>query len=128
MPMGNRIRRAGFHAISAENAARIINVVNGSVPLSRGNPVRVGIFGGFNVNAVRRACRCTQKASDALFQPVFITMQHVNSAVARLKMHWLMRVVLCDRFPEYVPERHAEPLHHRGERREYLAEWISHSP
>lgn len=55
----NRISRAGFDAVTAENTARIIDVVNAGVPFSGGNPAGIGIFRGFDVNAIRRASRGT---------------------------------------------------------------------
>src|SRR5215470_5283268 len=35
----DRIRRAGFHAVAAENAPRIVDVVHRGVALARGNSV-----------------------------------------------------------------------------------------
>jgi len=120
--MRNRIRRTGFYAITAENAARIIDVVNGGIPLARRNPVRIRILRGFNVNAIRRASSGTQKASHALLQAVLVAVQHVNAAVARLKMHWLMRVIFRDRLAEHILEGHEKSLTHCAERREYFAD------
>ncbi len=41
-------------------------------------------------------------------------MQHMNPAIARLKMHWLKRVIFRDRLTEHIPEGHAEALHQRA--------------
>ena len=60
------IGRARLNAVSAENAARIIDVVNFRVPLTGRNPVRVGVLSGLDINAIRRAGRGAQKAADAL--------------------------------------------------------------
>jgi len=122
------IRRACFHAVPAEDAARIVDVVDRSVALAGGNPIRIRIFCSLNVNAIRWACSSTQKTSDALLKSIFVTMQHVNAAVARLEMHRLVWIVLRDRLPEHIPEGHAEPFHHSAERREHFAEWRSHNP
>src|SRR5579885_3122656 len=128
MTVRDRIGRASLHAIAAENAAGVINVVNGSVPFAGGNPVRVRVLGRLNVDAICRARSRAQEASYALFQAVFIAVQDVNSPVSRLKMDRLVRVILRHRFAEHVLEGDAEALHHRRKRREYFADWISHRP
>src|SRR5215475_3493295 len=127
VPVRDRVRWASFHAITAENAARIINVVYRRVPLSCGDAVRVRILGSFNINAIRRAGGSAQETSNALFQAIFIAMQHVNPAIARLEMYRLVWVVLRDRFTEDILEGHAEALDHRRKCREHFADWISHS-
>ena len=122
MAVCDRIRRAGFHAVTAENAARIINVVNAGVALAGGDAVHIRIFRGFNVNAIRRAGRRTEKASYTLLQTTFVAVQHVNPAVARLKMHRLVRVVFRDRLTKHISESHAEALHQRAKRLAHFAE------
>ena len=112
--VGNRIRRASLDAVSAENAARIINVVNAGVAFPRGNSAGIGIFGGFNVDAIRRASRGAEKASNALLEPRFVAVQHVNPAIARLKVHRLEGIILRDRFTKHIPEGHAESLNQCG--------------
>src|SRR5262249_4220317 len=127
MPMRDCIRWARFYTVAAENAARIINVVYRRVPLSCGDAVRFGILGGFNVNAIRwTSCRA-KEAPYALFQTIFVAMQHVNSAVARLAMYGLVRVVLRDRLAQHVLEGHAKAFDHCRERRKHFADWISHN-
>lgn len=64
--VGDRIRRARFHAVSAENAPRVIDIIDAGVALARGNAVVICIFSGFNVNAIRRTCRGTEKTAHAL--------------------------------------------------------------
>ncbi len=110
------IGRAGFHAIAAENAPRIINVVCGSITLASGNPIRVRVFRRLDVNAIGGAGRGAQKTPDALLESVFVAMQYVNSAIARLEMHRFVWVVLRHGFPKNIPEGHAETLHQRLER------------
>jgi hypothetical protein len=112
--VGNRVRGAGFDAIPAENAARIINVVNAGVAFPRGNSAGIGIFGSFNVDAIRRASRGAEKASNALLEPRFVAMQYVNPAIARLKMHRFEGIILRDRFTKHIPEGHAESLNQCG--------------
>ena len=118
--MGNRIGRTRFYAIPAKNAARVIDVVHRSVPLSCGDAVRIGVLRRLNIDAIRRAGRRAKETSHALFEPVFVPVQHVNSAIPRLEMHWFVWIVLRDRFPEHVPERHAEPFEHGVERLDHF--------
>src|SRR5208282_4659777 len=65
--VGNRVRRTRFDTVTAENAARIIDIVNAGVALPRGDSAGIRIFGGFDVDAIRRARRSAEKASNALF-------------------------------------------------------------
>jgi hypothetical protein len=120
--MRNRIRRTRFHAIPAKNTARIIDVVDAGVPLSRRNSAGVRVLGCFDVNAICRTRRSAQKTTDTLFQPVFVAMQHMNPAISRLEVDRLVRVVLRDRLPEHVPEGHAEALGQRCKRLAYFTE------
>src|SRR6266567_2052335 len=62
MPMGNRIRGARFHTIAAENAAVVIDVVNLRVALGATDAVLGGVFGGLDIDTIRRTCRRAQKA------------------------------------------------------------------
>ena len=110
MPMRDRIGRTSFHAIPAKNTARIINIVDAGIPFARGDAIHVGVFRGLDINAVRWACRGAQKAPDALLQPIFIAMQHVNPAITRLKMHLLVRIIFRNRFSEYIAKCDAEAL------------------
>ena len=115
MTVRDRIGRAGLDAIAAENAARIIDIVNACVPLACRNAIRVGILSRLDINAIRRTRGGAQKAADALLQPIFIAMQNVNSAVAWLKMNRFVRVVLGDRLPKHILKGHAEALRQRRE-------------
>jgi len=110
MTVGNRIGRARFHAIPAEDTARIVDVVDAGVPLTRRNAIRINILRGFNINAIRGACGCAKKTSHALLQAAFVTMQHMNPSIAWLEMYRLVGIVLGYRLPKHIPERDAEPL------------------
>src|ERR1700730_1443934 len=115
MAMGNRVGRARFHAIPAENTARVVNVVHAGVTLARGNPVGIGILRGLDVYAICRASGRAEKATHALFQAAFVAMQHMNAAKPRLKMYRLVRIVLRHCFAEHVAESDAETLRQRAE-------------
>ena len=116
MAVRDRVRGTSFDAIATENATRIIDVINSGVALTCGDPVRVRIFGSFDVNAIRRTGGRAQEATHALLKPVLIAMQHMDSAIARLKMNWFVRVILRNRLPENGPEGHTEAFHQRFER------------
>ena len=120
MPMRDCVSGASFHAIPAENASRIVDVVNARITLARRDPVHVRILRRFDVNAVRGARRGAQKAPDALLQAAFIAMQHVNAAIARLKMYLLVGIIFCDGFAEYISKRNAEALRQRAKRFGYF--------
>src|SRR5271165_4469684 len=81
----NRVRRASLHAISAEYAPRIIDVIDLRVTLARRDPLLLGIFSRLDINAVGWARRRAQKTSHALLQTAFVAVQHVNPAIPRLK-------------------------------------------
>lgn len=115
MPVGDSVRWARFYAVPAEDAARIINVVNAGVPFPGGDTGSIGVFSGFNIDAIRRAGRGAKKASNAFFQPGLVAVQHVNPTIAGLKVHGLERVILRDRFTKHIPEGHAESLNQRAE-------------
>jgi len=110
------ISRARFHAITAENAARIIDVVHARIALARGDSVCINVLRGFDVNAIRGASRRAEEATNALFQSAFIPVENVNPAVARLKMHRFIRVVLRDRLAKHISKGHAEAFYQRSKR------------
>ena len=116
MTVGNCIRGACFDTVAAKNTARIVDVVNAGVAFSSGDPAGIGIFSGFNVDAICRAGRRAEKTSNALLEAGFVAVQHMYSAIARLKMHRFERIILSDRFPEHVPESDAKSLHQCAER------------
>jgi hypothetical protein len=114
VPVRNRIRGAGFHAVATENTTRIIDIVNAGVTFSGGNAAGIRIFRGFNVNAICGAGRGTEKASYALLEAGLVAVQHVNPAIARLKMDRFKRIIFRDSLAKHIPEGHAEALHKRA--------------
>ena len=87
--MRDRIGGAGFHAIATENAPGIIDVIHLRVALTSRNAGCFGVLRCLNVNAIRRACRSTQEAPDALLQATLVAVQDMNPSVARLEIHRL---------------------------------------
>lgn len=115
MPVRDRIRWARFDAVTAKNAAGIIDIVNAGIAFAGRDPAGVSIFSRFNVDAIRRAGCSAQKASNALLEPRFVAVQYVDPAISRLKMYRLERIIFRDRFTKHIPESHAESLHQRRE-------------
>src|SRR5271154_4142323 len=121
MAVCDRIRRARFHTISAKNTSRIINVIDTRITLAGGNAVYISVFRSLNIDTIRRASRGTQKASHTFFQPALVAMEHVDAAIARLKMHLFVRIVLRDGLREHIAESHAEALHQGAKRLSHFA-------
>src|SRR3984893_5623581 len=115
MSMRDGIGWACLNAIAAEDATRVVDVVNARVALPRGDTLRVGIFRSLDVDAACRTGRRAQEAAHALFQPVFVSMQNVNPAVPSLEVDRLFRIIFSDGFPQHVAEGHAETLHQGDE-------------
>jgi hypothetical protein len=116
MTVGDGIGWASFHAIAAENAARIIDVVHAGVALARGDAVRVDILGGFDIDAIGRASGRAEKAANALLQAILVAVENVNPAVARLKMYRLVRIVFRDGLAKHGAEGYAEPFYQCAKR------------
>src|SRR3984893_12397334 len=115
MSMRDGIGWACLNAIAAEDATRIVDVVNARVALPRGNALCVGVFRGLDIDApCRTGCRA-QEAAHALFQPVFVSMQNVNPAVPSLEVDRLFGIIFSDCFPQHIAESHAESLHQGDE-------------
>jgi len=113
--MRDGIGRARFDAVPAEYAPRIINVIYACITLTGRDPVGVGVLRRFNIDAICWAGRRAQKAAHTFLKTVFIAVQHVDTPIARLKVHRLIGVVFRDGLPEHVAESQAEALHQRPE-------------
>ena len=107
---------ASVNAVAAEDASRVVDVVDARVAFTGGDAVDLSIFGGLDVNTIRGTRRRAEKASYALLQATFVAMQHMNAAIARLEMYRLIRVVLRHGFPQHIAERDAKALYQRDKR------------
>src|SRR3990167_5239193 len=67
--VGDGVGGAGLHAVAAENAAVVVNVIDGGVAFSGADAPLGGVVGGFDVDAVRRAGRRAEEAPHAFLQP-----------------------------------------------------------
>ena len=88
------VRGAGLNAITAEDAAVIVDVIDLGVPLSAADALFFSIVRRFNINAVGRARRRAQKTGYALFKAVFVALQLVQSAETFLKNRALIGQLL----------------------------------
>jgi hypothetical protein len=82
MPVRDRVSRASFHAIPAEDTSIVIYVVDPGVTLGAADPVLGGVIGGFNVDAVGWARRGAKEAGHTLLQPILVALKHVGAAKA----------------------------------------------
>ena len=111
----DRVGRARFHAVTAKNASRIVDVVNRSIAFAGRDAIGVGIFRGFDVYAIRRTRRRAEKTPDTFFQSILVTMQDVDSAVARLEIYRLFRITFRHTLTKHCAECHAETIEHGPE-------------
>src|SRR5579872_6734441 len=88
--MGDGIGRAGFDAISAEDAAVVVDVVDLGIALGATDTVLLGVLCGLDVNAVGRARRRTQEAGYALLHAALVALQNVQPAETLLKYRTLI--------------------------------------
>jgi len=85
MTVRDSVGGAGFYTVTAENTAVVVDVVDLGVALGGGNPLLFGIFGCLNEDAVGGAGGGAQKAGHALFQAVFVALQHMLAAKTLLE-------------------------------------------
>ncbi len=115
MAVRDRIRRTRLYAIATKNTPRIINVVNFCITLACRDAVGIRIFRSFDVNAVCRTRRRTQKASNAFFKAIFVSLQNVDSAITRLNARRDVRIGFRRGLTKHGAQRHAEALVERDE-------------
>ena len=116
MSVGNGIGWASLNAVAAENAARIVDVVDARVTFTCGNSPRIGVFRRLDVYATSRAGRRAQEAANTLFQSVFIAVENVDTAVSWLEMDRFFGVIFGDGFPQHIAEGHAKAFYKRDKR------------
>src|SRR5439155_8099377 len=114
----DRVERAGELAVAAEDAAAHVDLVDARVALTGGDAVRRRVLLGHDADAVGRAGRRAERAADALLEPVFVPVQPVPPAEARIDRPLVLRVLLCDRLLEDLfegdpeaPEAVGDPGH-----------------
>ena len=108
MPVGDGVGGAGLHAVAAEDAAIVVDVIHGSISLAGADTLFSGVVGRLDVDTVGRAGRRAQEATYTFLQPLFVALQDVQTPIALLKMGWLVGVVFGDRGTEQVLKGYLE--------------------
>lgn len=116
MAVGNGIGGASLDAITTENATRIIDIIDAREPFSRRNALRLRILGRLNVNTICGTGCGAEKTTHAFFEAVFITLQNVNTAVARLDTRWDFGECLRRSLAEHCPQGDPKALIERKKR------------
>ena len=111
MAVSDGVGRAGFDAIAAKNAARVVDIVDAREALPGRYAICGGVFGGLDVNAIRGTSSGTEKTADTFFEAVLIAMQNVNAAITRLKLNRSVGINLGRGFAKHCLQRDAEALH-----------------
>src|SRR5882724_12878561 len=110
------IRWASFHAITAENAARIIDVIYARAALACRDAVRVHILRSLDIDAIGGASGRAEKTANALLQAIFVAVQNVNPTVARLKVYRFVGIIFRDRLTKHSAEGHTKTFHECAKR------------
>src|SRR5258708_10946799 len=84
VPVGDGVCGTSFHAVAAENAAVVVNVINLGVTLGSTYAVFVGVLLCLDIDSIRRTSCGTHEASDTLLQAVFVALQNMHSPEALL--------------------------------------------
>lgn len=113
--VSNRVGGARFDAVAAKNTARIINIVDSCVPLAGRDALGFDIFRGLDIDAIRRARGGAEKAGYALLQSVFVALEDVDAAIARLNAGRDVGKALGGSLPKHGPQGDAEAFEERHE-------------
>jgi hypothetical protein len=120
MPMSNCIRRAGLHAIAAEDTAAVVDVVNLRVTLRTAVPLLCCVLRCLDINAIGRTCGRAQETGNTFFEAVLVTLKNVRSPVSRLQLSRAIRVSFCNSRLEEFFERDAHSLRDCRSRADYF--------
>ena len=120
MPVRNRVGGASLYAIATEDAPIIVNVINLSVAFRTRNSFFFCIFCRFDIDAIRRARRCTEETGNTLFQAVFVALQDMHAAKTLLKHCPLRRsgtvgIIFDDGRLKHFPQGDAHSLGNRSD-------------
>lgn len=121
--VSNGVGGAGVNAVAAENASRVVDVVDASIAFTGGDAIGFGIFGGFDVNTIRGARGCAKKTADALLEAVLIALKNVNAAIACRDAGRNFGIAFGGGFAKHRAQGDAEAL---TERRECFADFANY--
>lgn len=129
MSMRNRVSWACLYAVATEDAPVVVDVVDASISFGTGNAMLCCILSRFDVDAIGRTSRRTQKTSNALLEAVLVTLQHMHTAIALLKFcafqrPWTIWIVLYNRGLEHLLKSDAHAL---GDGRDIFNHWHTQS-
>src|SRR6266704_3229753 len=96
--------RARLDAQPAEDAAVVVDLVDGGVALAHRPALLGGVFGPLHVDRVGRAGIGAQLAADAALQAVVVAVEQVAAVEARCRRVALLRVLDGVALPEHAPE------------------------
>ena len=74
MAVGDGVGGASVNAVAAEDASRVVDVVDAGVAFTGGDAVDLGILGGLDVNTIRGTRGRAQKTADAFLEAVLISL------------------------------------------------------
>jgi len=119
MSVGDRIRRTGFHAVSAKNAAVVIDVVDLGITLGAADPLLSRVLCRLDIDAIGWAVGCAKKTRHALLQAILIALQNMHAAKPLLKLRtpqrpWPIGIVLHRRWLKHLHEGDAHALRDGG--------------
>jgi hypothetical protein len=107
---GQRAGRARLDPHAAQDAAQVVDLVDGSVPLARGEPAVGRVVPALDVDGVRRAGPGAQLAADAFLQPVRPPVQLVVTVEPGCGRPLVLRVGDGLDLLEHLAEGDPEPL------------------
>ena len=92
--VGDGIGGTSLDAVSAKDAAVVVDVIDLGVALPAADTQLPGVFGGLDIDAVGRAGRGAQEAGHTLFQTILVALQLMHAAVALLEFGRRLGVIL----------------------------------
>jgi hypothetical protein len=124
--VGDGVRGAGVYAIAAKDAAGIVNVVDAGIAFTGRDAIGFSIFGGFDINTIRRARGGAKKTADTFLEAILVALEYVNPAVTRCDAGGCFRISLRRRFAKHCPQGDAEALIERRKCFADFADYRSH--
>ena len=115
IPMGDRILRTRLDAVTAEDAAAVVDVVDLCVTFVTTDAFLVGtwIVFGFDIYAVGRASRGSQITCDAFFLTSLIDVQQMLTAISWLDSDRNIGVLNGPLLARDLRDRALHPFDHR---------------
>jgi len=115
MAVGDCVSRAGLDAVSAKNATIVVDIVGFGIALARRDPFLFRILCRLDKNTVRGAGGRAQKAGDALFETVFVSLQFVCATKTLLELRspqrsWTVGIIFYLRRLQHLLEGDAHAL------------------